>query len=95
MERSAPQTATTLPEAFEVVKAMQRAGPGGGLPSPPGLWRRAGDQWLGNLDSAAARGNGACRRNPPSGDAECPAHPSALSDLGELRPPRARSWVQT
>ena len=87
-----PQTATikSLPEAFEVVKAMQTDGLDWGEGYRP-LGRRAlaeivaedVDRWLGNLDGAAARDrrNGACRRN-------------LLSELGdlELKVPRTRRY---
>ena len=91
-----PQTATikNLPEAFEVVKAMQTDGLDWGEGYRP-LGRRAlteiiegrmaedVDRWLGNLDGAAARDrrNGAYRRN-------------LLSELGdiELKVPRTRRY---
>ena len=92
-----PQTATikSLPEAFEVVKAMQTDGLDWGEGYRP-LGRRAlaeiiegrmaedVDRWLDNLDGAAAsdRRNGAYRRN-------------LLSELGdiELKVPRTRRPV--
>ena len=91
-----PQTATikSLPEAFEVVKAMQTDGLDWGEGYRP-LGRRAlaeiiegrmaedVDRWLDNLDGAAAsdRRNGAYRRN-------------LLSELGdiELKVPRTRRY---
>ena len=89
-----PQTATikSLPEAFEVVKAMQTDGLDWGEGATAlwaaGPWRRWTmaedvDRWLGNLDGAAARDrrNGAYRRN-------------LLSELGdiELKVPRTRRY---